>query len=193
VPASEALAALRHVNGTINEIRDSDWDGLVRVRNHLLATILVTGVVSYAQLAFVISQPAPVPRGTIAVVAALYLVGAIVGLFNQLYADSQADRAVEDYGLHLARLINIPLFSGLAAVFGVALTVLLPVATDPTSFPKPSDIPSLVQAFDLSKHPLDPVFAAVFGLTPNLLINRLSDQATKLKSNISSTNAASHH
>jgi hypothetical protein len=50
----------------------------------------------------------------------------------------------------------------------------------------------LIQNFDLNKHPLNPIFAAVFGLTPNLLISRLSDQATKLKGNISSTNAANH-
>jgi hypothetical protein len=186
----EARAALRHVNGTINSVRDDNWDGLVRIRNHLATAIFLTGLASYLLLALVISQPVRVPRETIAVVAGLYLIGAIVGLFNQLAADSQSDRAVEDYGLYLARLINIPLFSGLAGVFGVVLTVLLPIAANPTELPK--TLPSLIQIFDLSLHPLNPIFAAVFGLTPNLLISRLSDQAAKLKGNINSTNAATH-
>jgi hypothetical protein len=191
-PPSEALAALRHVDHAINEVRESDWDGLVRIRNHLAASILFTGLVTYALFAVVISKPSPPGHEAVAEAAALYLLGAIVGLFNQLYADSQADRAVEDYGLYLARLVNIPLFSGLAALFGVALTVLLPVATDPTLYSKLDHIPSLADVFDISNHPLNLVFAAVFGLTPNLLISRLSDQATKLKGNISSTNAANH-
>jgi hypothetical protein len=46
-----------------------------------------------------------------------------------------------------------------------------------------------MDVFQLTKYPLDPVIAAVFGLTPNLLISRLSDQAAVLKNNITSSNS----
>ena len=61
--------------------------------------------------------------GTIAV---LYLVGALAGLLNRLRIESSRSSAVEDFGLHLARLIATPLLSGLAGVAGVYLVAKTP-------------------------------------------------------------------
>jgi hypothetical protein len=144
-----------------------------------------------AMFAIAINQPHPPGRDIISAVVALFLVGAIVGLVNRLYVDFQADQAVEDYGLSVARLISIALLSGLVAVFGVALSVLLPTAIAPTSVPTQQHISPLVAAYDLNKYAMDPFIAAIYGLTPNLLLSRLDDLVAKLKTNISSTDLMS--
>jgi hypothetical protein len=64
---------------------------------------------------------------------------------------------------------------------------MLPTAIAPNVAAQQAGIPPLIDVFNLAKYPLDPVIAAVFGLTPDLLISRLGDQAAKLKTNISST------
>jgi hypothetical protein len=198
LPPDQARSALRHVSNAVNTDRDNNWDGLVRVRNHLNTAIFFTGLFTYVLLAFVISQLRWGDPGAITAIASvtgLYLIGAIVGLFNQLAFDANADTAVEDYNLFLARLLNTSLFSGLAAVFGVALTVMLPTVVVPTAAAAAAKHPGVLQlidVFNLQKYPLDPVIAAVFGLTPNLLISRLTDQAAKFKANISSTEPVGH-
>jgi len=56
---------------------------------------------------------------------AFYLVGATVGLFRHLRNASARDAIIEDdYGLSTVRLLQLPLFSGIA---GVAFTALVPV------------------------------------------------------------------
>jgi transcriptional regulator with XRE-family HTH domain len=187
----QALAALRHVRGAVNDIRDSSRKGLVRVRNRLCGATFLTGLLMCAMFAIAINQPHPPGRDIISAVVALFLVGAIVGLVNRLYVDFQADQAVEDYGLSVARLISIALLSGLVAVFGVALSVLLPTAIAPTSVPTQQHISPLVAAYDLNKYAMDPFIAAIYGLTPNLLLSRLDDLVAKLKTNISSTDLMS--
>jgi len=57
VPVDVARAALRHVSNSINAVRESSWEGLVRVRNHLNVSILLAGLFTYVLLAIVISQP----------------------------------------------------------------------------------------------------------------------------------------
>ena len=47
-------------------------------------------------------------------VAAIYLVGTIVGLFNRLAAESGGETSIDDYGLSGARLLLTPALSGLA-------------------------------------------------------------------------------
>jgi hypothetical protein len=153
-------------------------------------------------------------------------VGAIVGLFNRLGADSEAESAVDDYGLARARLVHTPLFCGLAAVGGVVITALLPVVLNvaavtpraatasPTAVSAPArqatgnptlttgaaataaatadsgqEAPSLVAIFDLQRHPFGLVIAAIFGLTPRLLIRRLQEQTDRYKADLRSTKA----
>lgn len=119
---AQALAVLRDVRCTINAYRDERWNGLVVARNRLIGTMMFTGMTAYALLAIAIIMGAQ--KTSIAAAAAFYLVGATIGLLNQLRSVSQSDSAVEDYGLYTARLIAMPLFCGLAAIGGVVLMAL---------------------------------------------------------------------
>jgi hypothetical protein len=106
---------------------------LIRARNRLIWTMLAVGVTTYLLLS--LALVAGVAVTYIQTAAILYLVGAIVGLFNRLRIEAGQSSAVEDFGLSQARLVVTPLVSGLAAVAGVyliaALPVLLPNGSDP--------------------------------------------------------------
>ena len=83
-----------------------------------------------------------------------------------MYLDAQTNLAIEDYGLTSARLIYTPLISGLASVGGlVAATAALNTG--------------LNQAFALTGRTF--IVAALFGLTPGLLISRLQQQVEQNK------------
>ena len=128
-----ARLTLRDVRQAINEFRDSSWAALVRTRNHLLGTITITGIVTYLLLTVAISgrgadAPANLTTDAFAAAATLYLIGAVVGLFNRLYAESSSDNSIEDYGLTVARTGLTPVLSGLAALGGVLIIAILPAA-----------------------------------------------------------------
>jgi hypothetical protein len=144
-PQSMARAVLRTVRCSINEHRGGSWNGFIVARNRLLGTLLVTALAAYALLAIAIISN--VPKHTIVAAATFFLVGASVGLFNRLRAQSQADAAVEDYGLSAARLVTIPVFSGLAAIAGVVLIAMSPYVNSlfgPTT--PPSAPPAIIAA-----------------------------------------------
>ncbi len=225
LPEGAARALLAAVAHAINEFRDDRWAGLVQARNRLLATRILTGQIAFLLLALAIAIDAH-PKHVVAV-AAFYLVGAVIGLFNQLRIDAQTESAVHDYGLAAARLSHTPLISGLAAVAGVVLTAMLvsppigvaigpqqpdatPVATatagvdagqetpaaSPEAAPREDSVtsamrpPSLSQIVDLETYPFGLVVAAVFGLTPGLVIDRLRSQEERLKDDLAKSEAA---
>jgi hypothetical protein len=135
-PERLARGALRHVRKSLNEYRNARWNGLIVARNRLLATFVLTGMILLALLAVAIMSGAT--RSTIIAAMVFYLVGATVGLCNRLRGESQAESAMPDYGLSAARLITIPLFSGLGAIGGLIFVAYLPFATPvfaPTSTP----------------------------------------------------------
>jgi hypothetical protein len=182
--ATAARLTVRRIMRVINEYRDSRRDGIVRSRNRLFATILFAGFTAYAVLALALVEE--VARRWIAAGVAYYLIGAVVGLFQQLRAASAADTVTEeDYGLATARLINTPLFSGIAAVGGVALAVLAPLAAPGSR----QGTAKLEQVFDLANYPAGVVIAAVFGLTPTLLITRLQRQTEQYKADLRGSEA----
>jgi hypothetical protein len=123
-PKMLARAVLRTVRRAINEFRDDRWGGMVVARNRLFGTMMFTGLTAYALLAIAIISGAP--KAAIAAASAFYLVGATIGLLSRLRGESQSDSGVEDYGLSTARLITLPLFSGLAGIGGVVLMAMLP-------------------------------------------------------------------
>lgn len=212
-----ARVAIRQVVRDVNEFRDRRRAGIVRVRNQLLRTVAFAGLLIYVLTALAVVVG--VHPTALTAAAAVYLVGATVGLFNRLYQDSQADTASEeDFGLSVARLLHTPLFSGLAAIGGVVVTALLPLsvaASSPTApataanptpvaaAPAPPAIastpigasqagasaarPMLEQVFDLGGYPSSLLVAAVFGLTPSLLIGRLSQPIEQYKKDLKST------
>ena len=189
-PASdgEARAVLRQVRHSINEYRSDCWAGLVRVRNHLSGASVFTGVAVYALLWLAIVAGAD--RESILGAATIFLVGTIVGFFNHCYTDSQTDGLIDDYGLSTARLIATPVLSGVAAVAGVATISLLTVTHNVASLPPTESLTSFGSFFNLQTHPFSLVIAATFGLTPGLLVARLTRQTEELKADLKTSAVA---
>ncbi len=183
-PEAEARARItvREVRRTLNEFRDRLWEGLVRARNHLMATIFVTGFVTHALLciAIMLSVATSANRDEILAATVFYIVGAIMGLFSRIYRESLISTAVDDYGLSLARLIATPLLSGLAGVGGVLLfsTFVFESITFSASNIFRLDRPDYILA------------AAFFGLTPNLIIRSLQQRSEKYISALKSSKGA---
>jgi hypothetical protein len=171
-----ARADLREIDYAINEFRNDRYSGIVRARNKLGLTTVVFGLVAYALLSFAIAVlPAPESGQShpILVGLALYLVGALSGLFGQLRIDVQADTAIDDYGLSVVRIAQTPLSSGLAAVLGV---VIVKLAADTNV--------KLTDVFDLGLNPNGLLVAAALGLSPQVVIGRLTQQADKYKADL---------
>jgi hypothetical protein len=118
---------------------------------------------------------------------ACFTVGALVGVFGRLYAEFGNDTAVDDFGLSAMRQIAAPMLSGIAAVVGVGLAVH--VAAPISQVPGPL----IPDPFNLSTNATSLVTAAVFGLTPGLLIDRLRQQSDRFKTNLRSTEPQSGH
>ncbi|HEY6407137.1 MAG TPA: hypothetical protein VIY29_06705, partial [Ktedonobacteraceae bacterium] len=185
----EARNALRDARQTLDEFRATIWDGLVRLRNLLVGTALGTGLLTYLLLCVTISVGVRVESMKAAII--FYLVGAIVGLFSRLYTESQSDSAIDDYGLTIARIAVIPVISGLAAVAGVLVVAVLslnllgaPGANHTTNV-----LPRLQDVYDLVQNQQGIVLAAIFGLTPNLLINILQQKADDAKTQLKNSSA----
>jgi hypothetical protein len=195
VSAAAIAAAVRK---TINEYRDDRREGMVRAKGNLFATMMFMGFTAY--LGLILALLAGVSKDIVLAAVSFYLVGASVGLFRQLRAASARDHVLaDDFGLAAVRLIHTPLFSGLAAIGGVVLVLLLPPLANPTNVGAPdseeatqlaSQPPRLEDVFSLSKNPLGLVWAAVFGLAPTLLITRLQRQVEEYKSDLKSSEAA---
>lgn len=183
----EARGALRDVRRTINEFRDGLWEGLVTLRNQLLGTALIAGTSTYVLLGFaIIAGASPT---SIKGAMTFYLVGALVGLFGCLYAESQSQKANDDYDLTLARIIATPILGGLAAVGGVLLMAMLSLTLLKTPGAPPQSV-QIVGIYNLGSNELGVVIAAVFGYSPNLFINVLRDKAANITSQLQNISAS---
>ena len=178
---AKALTILSGIRYEINNFRDSAWEGMVHARNRLADTSAILGFAAYSLLALAIFMN--VPYYTIVWVVVYFLVGALAGLFARSQAEWTTDTAVDDFGLSTTRLLHVHWLSGLAAVGGVLVTSLADalVANSGSSS-------ELVAIFD--SKPFLLMVAAVFGLTPDLLIRRLSQQADKYKEDLQSTQSS---
>lgn len=178
---AKALAMLSDVRYEINYFRDSVWEGIVNARNRLVDTSALLGFAAYALLGLAIFSDAP--DDTITWVITYFLIGALTGLFARAQAEWSADSAVDDFGLATARLLQVPWLSGLAAVGGVLITSVID-----GSFAGSQPGTELVAIFD--SRPILFIIAAVFGLTPDLLIRRLQQQVDKYKDDLQSTQSS---
>jgi hypothetical protein len=174
----KAASALKNVRFSINDFRDSSWNGLLQVRNQTMTTLLLTNITLFAIADAVVISGA----SKVAILSAtvFLLTGCAVGFFNRLNSQFQSKVAVEDYGLTSARIVAIPAYSGLAAVAGVVITSVAGVATGSTA-------PVLSILFKLPPDTLLLVVAAVFGAAPDLVLSRLGDASEKFKNGIAST------
>jgi len=176
-----AQAISREVRHAINEFRHARWDGLVRARNRLAKSTQMTSWTTYLLLAIAIvldASPEAIGAGVV-----FYLVGAVVGLFARLRADARLDEAVEDYGLAVARLQQTVVASGLAAVAGVVL-MGISVGAGLTSGDRAAV--AMTDIFDVST-PGGLLVAAVFGLAPNLLLERLRTKSDDYRQELGDT------
>lgn len=177
-------AVLREVRFAVNDFRDDAFDGLVRQRNRLWRTILATGLVTYSLLALGVLARAPSEQFQIA--SAFFLTGAIVGMFNQLRIAGSAKSAIEDFGLSEALLVQVPVVSGLAALAGVVVTAIL----SPAALATAGDVinaPTVKEIFGKETFAAYLLIAAVFGLSPALLVDRLRKETRDLQNDIASS------
>jgi hypothetical protein len=180
-----ARAVLRDVRQAVNEDRGDQWCGIVRARNRLLRTTLLAGLAAFLVLALAVLGDAS--RTALIGAGAFFVVGALVGLFARLHAEGQNETAADDYGLFEARLIATPLLSGLGAVAGVFLVAIgAPMLASASGTPGGM---SLATMFDLSQYPLGLLWAAVFGLTPELLLKELQAYGDKRLKELDSSGA----
>src|SRR5829696_3944981 len=178
----EAIAILVETRYEINRFRDNSWEGIVNARNHLLDTSMNLGLMTYALLVFTLVL-APEPKA-ILWATIYFLVGAITALFARARIEWSAASAVDDFGLTRARLLHLPWLAGLAAVGGVLVTAVLGPQLVPVS--ESGIAPALADVFNGGNTSLL-LIAAVFGLTPDLIIRRLEQQTEKYKADLEST------
>lgn len=173
---AEAVGVIRSVRRAIDEFRDDRRDKLVRACNRLKATVFVTGLAVYALMVAEIGLG--VGRQQIHSVVVLALCGVMAGFFGRLNADAGANSAGEDYGLSATRLRLIPVFSGLAAIGGIVAGETL----------RATGLANLDDVFTVNLPHL--ITAAIFGLAPGLLIDRLQQNTTEqYKRDLTSTQA----
>lgn len=232
---AQARLMLQRVRHGINAFRDSRRDALIRARNHFITAVVLTTAALYLVFALVILGWND--RDQVGAAVSFYLVGALVGLFNRMLVASETEQDIEDFGFSAVRLLHTPVFCGLAAIIGVALVSMLPMAAirltpgslyavsappattglpapvvPGESLPAPADArpqggaappagvsatgtaptqeyPALENVFHVGKNPLGLLTAAVFGLTPTLVVDRLRQQAKRYTDDLKSTQA----
>jgi hypothetical protein len=181
-----ARMMLGEIRRTLNEYRDNLWESILRERNRLMNTIAVTGLVTHILLCITIVMMGIIhaEKTLLMAATAYYVVGAIAGLFLRFWNEINSDNAMEDFGLSMARLLAIPLLSGLAGIGGVLISLLL------------SDIlTSSGQAITFADmFRFDPNYfltAAAFGLAPDLLIRGLQQKVAKYSSELRKSKSGS--
>jgi hypothetical protein len=167
------VASLKEIRRNINDFNDKHWEAVIRARNQLIVTALITGTFTFVLLCIPIIQSVNISLIVSAVI--FYLVGSITGFFSRLYAESKNPTALNDYGLSQARLFVIPVLSGFAGIAGIFIRAqLAPVA------------PTTASLFELSLQNI--VVAATFGYSPNLFINALQSKTQAYLKDIESSN-----
>jgi hypothetical protein len=185
-----AKTVLQEVRHAINTYRNDRAAGLVRLKRQLVLSTTLTGIVGVVgvALAFLVGVVPEVVGGA----AAFWVVGALIGSFQSAYTQQRSQYAVEDYGLATARMFLAPYLAGIAAVFGVFAVAFVAGAPLGVSLLEPQGgdaATALRSIFDVTAHPVGLVAAAVFGLTPELIISRLRSIGEQLKFDIQSTEA----
>jgi hypothetical protein len=181
----EVSARLRQVRRAVNEYRDERWDGLVRARLRLVRSAVMTAWTAYGLLILALAMRAS--RDSITAGGAFFIVGALVGLVAQVRSDARRNEAVEDYGLASARLYQTVLASGLAGVAGV---LLMPFVAQVASTASGAAAVQPTTSFNVALNPGQLILAAIFGLSPQIIFDRLTASADQYKAQLATTQAA---
>ena len=180
-----AFSLLRTTRQTINEFRDHSRDDLVASRTALFGSVVATGSMAYLLLGLALLAGAG--KKQIVAGVTFYVIGALVGLFKRLYSGGRGEAGPEDdFAITTIRLVETPLFAGLAAVGGVLVTSLLPTAAGNQT----ATIPSLTDVFSLHDNAAAIIAAAVFALAPNVLVNILEARAKQSKANLATSQSS---
>jgi len=161
----KARADIRKVKSALHKFTNERWDGLVRARNQLMGTAVLTAFFTY--ILVIIAILANIPRMNTIDAMVFYFLGAIVGLFGRLFDERNADKVVDDYGLSTTRIIVTSLISGLAVLVGILF-----VTTSST----------IETIYKIT--PQNLVFAAILGFAPNILISTLQSKSEEIKAQI---------
>jgi hypothetical protein len=182
-------AVLSEIHRAVSEYRDDLRSGIVRHRNASAAATILFGFVTYALLALAISRGAS--PGALSAALAFFLSGAVIGLFGRLWSDTQNQSVEDDYGLSIVRLVQTPLFSGLAALVAIVVFPLLYANSvgDALKFGDADAGRVLENAFNLMSFPFGLVLALIFGLSPGLLLDRLHQSAEDYKQELMASRA----
>lgn len=184
----EARSTIRQIQCFLHQYRSERWASLVRARNQLLGTTLLASVLLSLVLDFALLAPTPVEKETLVYASVCYLVGAVVGLFSRLLNEVHPKDAeiahLDDYGLTGARILATPFLSGLAALAGVPLAVIV---LEVVQKQNPVD---LANCYNFFLTPQTLLYAAAFGYIPSTLISVLKRQAQKVQGELLKSNPA---
>jgi hypothetical protein len=176
----DVRSLLLPIRQAVNDFRDRRFEALVRNRMYVDRVSLLLGLAAWALLCLTVLAGASPTQVT--GVAALYLIGAAMGLFTQLR--SGPSESLEDvFGYGQAQLRQTLLLSGLAGVAGVFLTAVIGAAAA-----DPATSVTLTGALEFTA--LTAVTAAAFGLAPGTLVDRLNGWATTNIKDLESTTSA---
>jgi hypothetical protein len=198
---SRARGAVAQVQGFIESSRTDRYSGLLRARNMMLASCSMTSVALYGMFWLgIVALPDTVSQPILSSALFYTTIGALVGLFQLLYAESQSQTGVDDYGLSLARLVVAPQLAALAALVGVVLTSLTtstlsgaPAAQGVAASALPAvqgvvanTIPA---ALDQIRNPANVLVAVAFALSPGLVFSRFRENIEQTKQALSRTSS----
>jgi len=166
----EVRHLLRSIRTRVNEYRDKRFAALVAERNDLeLMTTLLSVVIC---VAFAITILLDAPKLAIMSVAGYYLAGLVGWLFTSVVSGTTKTRADDIYGYGRAQMRRTAAMSGTAAILGVPVVWLIGTGAGASELTM-ADLTSA-----LSATPANLLVAGVFGMTPKLLVDRVSAWAT---------------
>jgi hypothetical protein len=180
ISTEKAFAIVCDTQRELDNYVEDRFEGIITVRNRLMAVHALTGIVTYVALLFALAVGISV--GALQDMAALFLVGALASMLNWYTLIVGSDNALPDYGLSLTRLFAAPLLSGLVALAAVLLLQSLTVSFAGAATPH-----TLEDLFALDLKNV--VIAGVFGFTPSLIISLVQKQTDRYMSEIKSTEA----
>ena len=93
---------------------------------------------------------------------------------------------MEDFGLAAVRVLSRPAHAGIAAVLGVGVLNVVPLAATILEQGTASP-PNLNVIFGIDRLAANLLLAGIFGLTPELLFRRFNELTEQLKQNLKTT------
>lgn len=184
---SAARGILAGIRRVVNDYRDGLAGGLVQLRRRLNTSVTFIGLTAYVGVA--LAMMSGLGLSHVLAGSALYLTGVLIGLLQVAYTERNLQSQVNDYGVSTARMIHVALISGLAGFAGAILAALLTIPPFGLALLQPGRNPDILQALNLQTYPAGLVVAAIFGLTPGLLLKKLRDAGNSMTIDLESSSS----